>query len=155
MTRGHTSAGGAILFILLLSCGEFAMVAGQYLAQFDGVVVARTDFVHYPFWTRNLTTRYVIHESAGRERVYYADSIFAIGTHLKKQRWRMDYEKDGMTRDDFPLPMYLFWIVFDLCLVTGCVILGIMINLRDRRARELEAAFERAQQDLLRDDRDP
>ncbi len=154
MTRGHTSAGGAILFILLLGCGEFGMVGGQYLAQFDGTVVARTEGVYYPFWTRNRVTKYVIRESDGGERVYYAHSSFPIGAHLSKQRWRLDYELDGKRRDDFPFPFYFFWIMFDLCLVTGCVIVGIMINIRDRRTRELEAAVERAREILAQDDRD-
>lgn len=58
MKKAHIP-DAAILVILLLSCGEYAMVAGHYLAQFDGVVVARTNDVHYPPWTRNLATRYV------------------------------------------------------------------------------------------------
>lgn len=156
MTKAHTAPGGAIFFILLLSCGEYAMVGGQYLARFDGVVVARTNGVYYPPWTRNRATRYVIRESDGRERVYYADpgqghiDGFPIGTHLTKQRWRMDYEADGQARNDFPFPLYLFWMIFDLGLVIGCVIVGIMISIRDRRTRELEAAVERGEQ-LLRD----
>ena len=156
MRKAHIPPGVAILVILLLSCGEYAMVAGHYLAQFDGVVVARTDDVHYPPWTRNLATRYVIRESDGLERVYYADPSqghidgFPIGTRLTKQRWHMDYEADGQARDDFPFSFYLFWMILDFGLLVGCVIVAIMIGIRDRRTRELEAAVERGEQ-LLHD----
>lgn len=158
MTRGHTSAGGAFLFILLLSCGEFAAVGGQYLARFDGVVIARQEGIYHPFWSHNRTTRYVIRESDGRERVYYADPSlgrlngFPIGTHLTKQRWRMDYEADGEERNDFPFPLYLFWMLFDSGLMIGCIIIGVMINIRDRHTRELQSALERAEERLREGD---
>jgi hypothetical protein len=157
MNKTHITPGAAILVILLLSSGEYATVAGHFLAQFDGVVVARTEFVHYPPWTRNLTTKYVIREADGREHVFYADPSegsgidgFPIGTHLTKQRGHLDYEENGQQRDDFPLPMYTFWMILDFGLLVGCVILAIMIRARDQRTRELEAAVERGQQ-VLRD----
>jgi hypothetical protein len=157
MRKSHITPGAAILAVLLLSSGEYATVAGHFLAQFDGVVVARTEFVHYPPWTRNLTTKYSIRETDGREHVYYADPSeggrvdgFPIGTHLTKQRWRMDYEADGQPRDDFPLPIYGFWMILDFGLLVALLILAAMIRARDRRTRELEAAVERGQQ-VLRD----
>jgi len=125
------------------------MVVGHFLADFDGVVVARSKSVHYPPWTRNLATRYVIQEADGRKYVYYADPSegelggFPIGTHLTKQRWRMDYEADGRTRQDFPLPLYLLWMIIDFAILVAVVILGIMIRIRDRRTHDLEAALER------------
>ena len=156
MRRAHVGPGAAFLLILLLSSGDFAMVAGHYLAQFDGVVVSRTEFVHYPSWTRNLTTRYLIREPSGREHVYYADPSqghidgFRIGTHLSKQRWHMEYEANGQARNDFPLPIYAFWMILNFGLLMGCVILAFMMRARDRRTRELEVAVERGQQ-VLRD----
>ncbi len=149
MRKAHTTPGVVILLILLTSSGEYATVVGHYLAQFDGVVVARTDDVHYPPWTRNLVTRYVIGESDGRERVYHADPSqghingFPIGTRLTKQRWHLDYEADGQARNDFPFPYYAFWMIFDFGLLAGCIIVAMMISTRDRGARELEAAVER------------
>ena len=146
--------------ILLVSSGEYATVAGHYLGQFDGVVVARTEFVHYPSWTRNLSTRYLIRESDGRERVYYADPSqgyidgFPLGTRLSKQRWHMEYEANGQTMNDFPLPIYGFWMILDFGLLVSCVILAFMMRARDRRTRELEAAVERGQQVLREMDRE-
>ena len=87
----------------------------------------------------------MIREADGTERVYHADAAeghingFPIGSRLTKRRWHLDYELDGRTRNDFPLPLYAFWMILDLGLLLSCVILAIMINLRDRRARELEA----------------
>lgn len=158
MRRAHIAPGVAILAILLSCSGDFAIVLEHLLAQFDGVVVARTDDVHYPSWTRNLANRYVVHESDGRDRVYYADPSegrldgFPIGTRVTKQRWHMDYEENGQTRNDFPFPIYAFWLMFDFALLVACVILVIMISLRDRRTRELEAAVERGKR-LLESER--
>ena len=156
MRKAHAGPGAVFLMIVLVSSGEYATVLGHYLAQFDGVVVARTEFVHYPSWTRNLTTRYLIRDSDGREKVYYADPSqgfidgFPVGTHLNKQRWSMAYEANGRAMDDFPLAIYGFWMILDSGLLIGCVILALMIRARDRRTRELEAAVERGEQ-LLRD----
>lgn len=160
MTKTHASAGAAIVMILLLSSGEYATLIGHYLAQFDGVVVARAEFTHYPPWTRNLVTRYVIREADGRKHVYYADPSegdlggFAIGTHLSKERWHMDYEANGQIRDDFPFPIYFFWMVFDFVMLTACVVLAIMIRARDRRTAELQAAVDRGEELLRKMDRD-
>jgi hypothetical protein len=43
MRKTHITPGAAILAVLLLSSGEYATVVGHLLAQFDGVVVARTN----------------------------------------------------------------------------------------------------------------
>ena len=149
MRRAYIAPSVAILAIFLSSSGDLAIVLEHLLAQFDGVVVARTDDVHYPFWTRNLATRYVVRGFDGRDRVYYADPSeghlngFPIGTRVTKQRWRMEYEENGQTRNDFPFAIYAFWLMFDFALLVACAILVIMINLRDRRTRELETAVER------------
>jgi hypothetical protein len=101
----------------------------------------------------------VIQEPDGRKRVYYADPSegdlggFKIGTHLSKQRWHMDCEADGKVRNDFPLPLYLFWMVIDLGIFGAVVVLAIMIRARDQRTRDLEAAVERGQE-LLRQTED-
>jgi hypothetical protein len=159
MKKARVSVGGAILLILALSSGEYATTVGHFLAQFDGVVAARTNNVAYPSWTRNLTTRYVIQEPDGRKCVYYADPSegdlggFKIGTHLSKQRWHMVYEADGKVRNDFPLPLYLFWMVFDFGIFAAVVVLAIRIRTRDQRTRDLEAAVERGQE-LLRQTED-
>ena len=160
MRQAHVGPGLAFLLILLLSSGEYATVGGHYFAQFDGVVVSRTEFVHYPTWMRNLTTRYLIRELDGREHVYYADPSqghihgFRIGTYLSKQRWRMEYEANGRTMNDFPLPIYARWMILDLGLLMGSVTLAIIIRARDRRTRELEASVERGRQVLHETDRE-
>ena len=62
----------------------------------------------------------------------------------------MDYEVNGQTRNDFPLPLYLFWMVFDFGMLAAVVGLAIMIRIRDQRTHDLEAAVERGEE-LLRD----
>jgi len=158
MRRAHITPGVATLAILLSSSGDFAIVLEHLLAQFDGVVVARADDVHYPPWTRNLANRYVVRESDGRDRVYYADPSeghlngFPIGTRVTKQRWRMDYEENVQRRNDFPFVIYAFWMTIDFALLMACVILAIMMNIRDRHNCELAAAVERGKR-LLESER--
>jgi len=158
VTRVRTTPAVAIIVILLSSLGDYAMVLGQFVVQFDGVVVARTDDLHYPPWTRNRVTRYVIHETDGRDGVYHADpsegggSGFPIGTVLRKQRWHLDYEENGQPRNDFPLPLYFFFVILDTGLLAAAVIVAIMIQIRDAKARELAAAVERGQR-LLKSER--
>ncbi len=135
--------------LLLISSGDYLAVGEQYFAQLDGIVVARTDNVHYPPWTRNLATRYVLRRADGSQVVFYADSSmgrlngFALGTHLTKQRWRFNYEVDGQSMNDFPLPFYLLFLILDSGLLIAAVVIGVMINNRDRRERELNDAVER------------
>jgi hypothetical protein len=64
------------------------------------------------------------------------------------------YEADGQTRNDFPLLFNLFWMILDFGLVAGCMIVPMMIRIRDRRTRELESAVERGER-LLRDSDHP
>jgi hypothetical protein len=158
MRKAHIPPGIALLSILLAASGEYAIVIGHYWAQFNGVVVARTNDVHFPSWTRNRANRYVIREADGSEHVYYADSSeghrdgFPIGTSLVKQRWRMDYQENGETRNDFPLSIYILPMLLDSVLLGACAILVIMIQTRDRQNQELHAAFERARRRLETED---
>src|SRR6185437_8272316 len=143
------------LSVLLGASGEFGMTIEHYWAHFDGIVVARKDNVRFPPWSRNRATRYVIRESGGREYVYYADSSegapsesalngFPVGTRLRKQRRHMDYEENGQAMNDFPLGLYILPMMLDSFLLGAAVILDLMIRARDRRNRELQAAFQRA-----------
>jgi hypothetical protein len=61
---------------------------------------------------------------------------------LSKQRWHLDYEEDGRPRNDFPLPLYAFFLMLDSGLLFGAVVLSLMVRSRDRKARELAAAVE-------------
>lgn len=81
--------------------------------------------------------------------------FFSIGAHLSKQRWRLDYKEDGQARNDFPLPIYGFWMIIDFSVLVACVILAFMIQARDRRTRELEAAVGRGEELLRKMDREP
>ncbi len=120
--------------------------------------VARKDNVPFPPWSRNRANRYLIRDLDGREHVYYADwsegnlDGFPIGTSIRKQRWHMEYEENGRTRNDFPLGIYIMPMMLDSFLVAASVIVVMMIRARNRRNRELQAAFERAMHRL--EDRD-
>jgi len=158
MRKSHVAPGALILMIILAASSDCIPVLQHYLAQFDGVVAARTDDVRFPPWTRNRATKYVIRDSDGRDHVYYADSIqghwngYPIGTSLSKERWHMDYKEGSRTRDDFPHPMYIVPMMLDALFLGLAVILAIMIHVRDNRNRELEAAFQRAKQRLETDE---
>ncbi len=96
LKKPHVPPAVALITILLASSGDSAIVIGHLPTQFDGVVVTRTEDVHYPPWTRTRARKYVIRESDGRERVYYADPSegeldgFPIGATISKQRWHLD-----------------------------------------------------------------
>ena len=153
MPRAHLAPTFLIALIILQGASEYTIFFGHLLARFDGVVAARED-VRYPPWTRHHATRYTIRGSDGREQGYIADSAeggthgFAAGTYLRKQRWRMGYEENGQRVDDFPAALYGFWVIFDSGLALAATILAIMIRIRDRNARELAAAAQRAQRRL-------
>ena len=147
----------AIVVILLSGVGDYAIVLEQYCARWDGVVIARTDDLHYPPWTRIRVTKYVVRGLDGSERTYFSDpSIgardgFPPGTVLKKQRWTFAYQENGKARNDFPFPFYFLFMVFDAGLLIAAVMVAIMMRNRDRAARELAAAVERGQRLLERE----
>jgi hypothetical protein len=156
--KAHVPPAVAILTIFLVSSGDFMIVLGHLLAQFDGVVVARTEDVHYPPWTRTRATRYIIRDTDGHQHLYYADSSeggldgFPDGTSLKKHRWQFEYEENGQVRNDFPFPFYLLFLILDTGLLVGAVVLAIMMRNRDRRNRELADAVDRGRR-LLESER--
>jgi hypothetical protein len=156
MPRLGSSPALLVLLTILYGWGDYTIVFGHPLAQFDGVVVAAKD-VRYPPWARYHLMRCAIRGSDGREQIYIADPVeggpdgFSVGTRLRKERWRLDYEENGRSVDDFPIVMYGLWVILDTGLLIGAVILAIMIRIRDRNARELAAAYERAEHRLETD----
>lgn len=157
MISRRTTPFVAILVILLSGAGDYAIVLEQYCARWNGVVISRTDDIHYPPWTRIRVTKYVVRGIDGSEHSYYLDPAmgagdgFAPGTVLNKQRWSFAYEEDGKARNDFPFPLYFMFMVLDAGLLIAAVIVAIMIRNRDRSARELAAAVERGQRLLERE----
>jgi hypothetical protein len=153
MSKTRLAPALVVAFVIVRGASDYTIFFGHLLAQFDGVVAARKD-VRYPPWTRYHATRYTIRGSDGRERAYIADPTeggthgFAMGTHLEKQRWRMDYEENGRRVDDFPVALYGFWVIFNTGLGLGAIILAIMIRIRDRSSRDLAAAAARAERRL-------
>jgi len=158
MIRVRTTPAFAVLVILLSSLGDYATVLEHFVARFDGVVVARTDGAHYPPWTRNRATRYVIRGADGRDRIYDADPSeggvygFPIGTVMKKERWHLEYEANGRSVNDFPFPLYFFFVILDSGLLIAAGIIVLMIRARDAKARELADAVERGRR-LLESER--
>lgn len=157
MPKARLTAVLLFVLILLQGSSDLTILFEHVLARFDGVIVARED-VRYPLWTHYHATRYTIRGSDDRPQVYIADAGegglhgFSVGTQLRKERWRTDYEANGRRVDDFPVALYGFWVILNSCLALAAAILAIMIRIRDRNARELAAAFERAQHRLETDE---
>lgn len=153
MLKAHLAPAFVLALVILQGASEYTIFFGHLLAQFDGLVAARED-VRYPPWSRSHATRYTIRGSDRREQAYIADSAeggtggFAVGTYLRKQRWRMAYEANGRRVDDFPTAFYGFWVILDSGLGLAAIVLAFMIRIRDRNARELAAAAERARRRL-------
>jgi hypothetical protein len=156
MPKVRLSPAFIVVLIILQGWPDYSIFFGHLLARFDGVVVAAKG-VRYPPWTRHRAMRYTIRESDGREQIYIADPVeggpdgFSVGTRLRKERGRLDYEENDRRVDDFPIAIYGFWVIVNTGLLIGAVILAIMIHIRDRAARELAAAFERAEHRLETD----
>jgi hypothetical protein len=157
MQKAQLGPVALILLIILQGGSDYSIFFGHLLARFDGVVATRED-VRFPPWTHFHAIRYTIRQDDGRERTYIADPIeggrggFPIGTRLRKDRWRLEYEAGGRATDDFPAALYGLWVIVNTGLMLGAIVLAIMIHNRDRNARENEAAFDRAERRLERGD---
>jgi hypothetical protein len=80
--------------------------------QLDGVVIGSRDVP--PTRGPRYVTEYTVREHAGREVFYTAGPTDAslsrsmpIGTRVTKQRWHVDWERDGRRVNDFSLSFYL------------------------------------------------
>ena len=90
-----------------------------------GVVVSRKDVLV----SGRRGTEYVVRGSDGQDQFYAAGATDAslprsmpVGTHLKKERWHLYYERDGRRVDDFPM---VFYSVV-LTIAMGCIIYGVV-----------------------------
>jgi hypothetical protein len=103
-------------------------------AQFDGVVTTSRDIP--PNRGPRYSTEYTLRGPEGQETHYTSGPTDAslprsmpVGTSLKKDRWHLDYERDGRRVDDFPLLPYMAI----LTLVFGCFGWSILRAHRPRR----------------------
>ncbi len=89
----------------------YETVGIRLMTQLEGVVVSSRDIPSTG--APRYVTEYTVRGPDGRESVYTAGPTDAflqrsmpVGTSLKKQRWHLDYEKNGQRVDDFGVYFY-------------------------------------------------
>jgi hypothetical protein len=101
--------------------------------EIDGIIVASRDVPSAG--APRYATEYTVRFADGRERVYWAGATDAslprgmpVGTHIRKERWHLDYERDGRT-EGFP---YIFYSI-TLGIALGSLVWGIVKLLPERK----------------------
>jgi hypothetical protein len=117
-------AYGPLFFGLLtwvFACSEIYQRAAL---QLDGRVVASATGCQQPANNRCATT-YVVEAQDGSRATYVAGPTdhslqrwLAVGTIMRKDRWRLFYAIDGRKVDDFPVIFYATILVFG----SGCAL---------------------------------
>jgi hypothetical protein len=101
-----------LIFGLFILWGfGYETVGTRLKTQLEGVVVSSRDIPSTG--APRYATEYTLRGPDGRESVYVAGATDAslprsmpVGTSLKKQRWHLDYEKNGQRVDDFGVSFY-------------------------------------------------
>jgi len=101
-----------LMFALFVLWGfGYETVGTRLKTQLEGVVLSSRDIPSTG--APRYVTEYSLRGTDGRESVYTAGPTDAslprsmpVGTYLKKQRWRLDYEKNGQRVDDFGVFFY-------------------------------------------------
>jgi hypothetical protein len=100
----------------------FSTIGLRLYLELDGDVVSSHD--RSAKGAPRYVTEYILRASDGSEFFYAAGPTDAslprslpVGTHLTKRRWRLDYEKDGQTIDDFPITFYAIVVGIGLALI--------------------------------------
>jgi hypothetical protein len=113
-----------LIFGLWIIWGFGIETVGRRLdIELDGVVVSSLD--HPSTGAPRYSTHYTLRGSDGGDYSYVAGATDAslprslpVGTRLKKQKWHLDYEKDGQVINDFPIALYVITVGIALaCLV--------------------------------------
>jgi len=123
---------GPIMFGLFILWGFGWETVGLWLrTDVEGVIVASRDEPT----TRppRYATEYTVRNDDGQERVFWAGPTdgslprsMPVGTHLRKMRWHLEYERDGRT-EGFP---YVFY-----SLALGVVVSFVVLGIRNFRAQ--------------------
>jgi len=99
----------------------------------DGIIVASRDIPSTG--APRYVTEYTVRGADGNAQVFLAGPTdgslprsMPVGTHIRKKRWHLGYERDGR-REGFP---YIFYSVF-LAIGLGLVIRGIFIFRSQKR----------------------
>jgi hypothetical protein len=106
-----TSVNPLVLFLSALWifwAFGYETLADRLMTQVEGTVISAHDI---PFTGgRRYRTEYILRGNDGRDRLYIAGSVdgslprsMPRGTHIKKQRWQLSYERNGQRVDDFSL----------------------------------------------------
>jgi hypothetical protein len=104
----------------------FETVGTRLMTNVEGTIISSQD-LPYPLAPARHGTEYTIRTPYSGNVRYIAGATDAslprnmpVGTYLKKQRWRLSYERNGQEINDFGVPFYLgFLSIAVVCLVWG------------------------------------
>jgi len=110
-------------------------VGRRLLIDVNGTVVASRD--EPAARTPRYATYYIVRGRDGREQTLISGATDAslrrsmpVGTRIRKQKWRLDYERDGV-REEFNTPFYAFVLLIGAALAVS----GVVMLIRGRGAR--------------------
>jgi hypothetical protein len=109
----------------------FETVGTRLMTNIEGTIISSQD-VPYPLAPARHRTKYTFRTPDGGSVLYIAGATGAslprnmpVGTYIKKQRWRLSYERDGQKIDDFGIPFYAGF----LSVAVACLIWGVKFSL--------------------------
>ena len=112
--RSKTSPNPAVplMFAMFILWGfGYETVGARLKTEVDGVVISSRDIPSTG--APRYATEYTLRGPDGRETIYVAGATDAslprsmpVGTNLKKERWHLDYEKNGERVEDFGVFFY-------------------------------------------------
>ena len=107
-------------------------VGRRLWTQVDGIVIASRDVPSTG--APRYATQYVVRSHDGDKQVFWAgptdgslDRSMPVGTQIRKERWHLDYERDGQT-EGFPV---IFYGVM-LSLAVGLMSRGLLTVIQQR-----------------------
>jgi hypothetical protein len=114
--------------IRLLDIDAYETVGARLKTEVDGVVISSRDVPSTG--APRYATEYTLRGPDGRETIYVAGATDAslprslpVGTTLKKERWHLDYEKNGERVEDFGVFFYASIIGIALACVVWSFVL--------------------------------
>jgi hypothetical protein len=133
-SRAINSLALAAWSLWMIGAFGFFTLGTRLWTKLEGVVISSRDIP--PTRGARYTTEYTLRGPDGQEQRYTAgpadDSLprsLPVGTSLKKQRWNLDYQRDGLRVNDFGLTFYLVVLTIGF----GCLGWSVVLWRRQRQ----------------------
>ena len=108
----------------------FESLGRRLMTSVEGTIISSQD-IPYPLAPARHGTEYTLRTPDGSNVPYVAGATDAslprnipVGTYIKKQRFRLSYERNGQEINDFSLPFY----AAILSAAVACLVWGVKLN---------------------------